>query len=322
MPDAVEPRRWGYWTQEKLRVLHEYLDAFTTTSTASRERVYLDAFAGLGEGADRLTGQRFEGSVRIALGIENPPFTRFRFFEIRQKADRLRHQLDEDFPGRDIRVYSGDCNQTIPQALADLQDLRWAPTFAFLDPDGMELAWETLAALAGHKRGYRRGVSKPEYKIEMWILFPSQGLIRILELKKEPTDRNAAQATRLFGTDAWRVTHRRRRAGEIDGRTAREEYVNLMRWRLEEVLGYQWTHPLEVKNLRGGPLYHMILATDNEAGTRIISDLYSKAALRIPQMREEILERLRTEERLRLFAAPIELPKRLYRYKPPTEPEA
>jgi three-Cys-motif partner protein len=108
------------------------------------ERVYLDAFAGSGEGMDRLTGETFEGSVRIALGIDDPAFTKLRFFEVPTKAERLRRQLAKEFPDRDLRVYGGDCNRTIPEALHDLRDMRWAPTFAFLDPDGMELAWETL----------------------------------------------------------------------------------------------------------------------------------------------------------------------------------
>jgi hypothetical protein len=40
----------------------------------------------------------------------------------------------------------------------------------------MELAWSTLEVLAGHKKGYRPKASdKPEYKVEMWMLFPNAG---------------------------------------------------------------------------------------------------------------------------------------------------
>jgi hypothetical protein len=89
----------------------------------------------------------------------------------------------------------------------------------------------------------------------------------------------------MFGTDGWRATYESRRAGEIDGATARAGYVNLMRWRLEQGLGYEWTHPLEIKNLKGNAIYHMILATDNPAGTNIMGDLYTEAVRRIPRMR-------------------------------------
>lgn len=45
-------------------------------------------------------------------------------------------------------------------------------------------------------------------------------------------------------------------------RTAGEEYVNLLRWRLQHVLGYKHTVAFDVKNVRGS-LYHLVFATDN-----------------------------------------------------------
>lgn len=320
MPER-RPRTWGYWTQAKLRILADYLAAFATASKGQPERVYLDGFAGEEFGTDRLTGERFEGSARIALDVPNPAFTRYLFFEKPALAAQLESRLSEEYPGRSISVYAGNCNETVPRALADLRGVRWAPTFVFLDPDGMELAWKTLAALADHKRGYRpMGSAKPEYKVEMWMLFPSQGLIRTLGLQAPLGDRDASRATLLFGNESWRPIHDLRRRNMIDGADARDEYVNLMRWRLQNDLEYRWTHPLEVKNLRGGPLYHMILATDSKAGTRIMSDLYGKAAKEIPQMRQEILERIRQPGQGKLFEPSEALPKHVYEYTPPHEP--
>jgi three-Cys-motif partner protein len=313
-------RTWGYWTQAKLKILAEYLSAFATAAKNQQERVYLDAFAGEGTGIDRLTGEQFEGSARIALEIPDPPFTRLSFFEIAsRRATALERQLVADYPRRDITVYRGDCNDAITKALADLQGVRWAPTFAFIDPDGMELAWTTLQHLAEHKLGYRRtGDRKREYKVEIWMLFPSGGLMRTLQLRGSVPDRDKSRATRLFGIDEWEAIHQLRRDNELSGAEARDEYVNLMRWRLEHVLGYRWTHPLEVKNLRGSPLYHMILATDNDAGTRIISNLYAKAASEIPRMRNEIVDRLRAQERL--FEVSTVSPSVTYEYEAPHGP--
>lgn len=81
----------------------------------------------------------------------------------------------------------------------------------------MEFEWRTLEALADHKRGYRAmSSSKPEYKVELWLLFPTQGLVRTLALdaaKLRPKDE--ARATALFGTDAWRwIYDQRRKEGE------------------------------------------------------------------------------------------------------------
>jgi three-Cys-motif partner protein len=131
--------------------------------------VYLDAFAGERSGLDRLTGEEFPGSARIAREAgAGAGITTFRYVELGQRAAEVKQSLRADYPGRDIKVYQGDCNTTILQALAELRALIWAPTFAFLDPDGMELAWDTIVALADHKRGYRSAASaKPEYKVEL-----------------------------------------------------------------------------------------------------------------------------------------------------------
>jgi three-Cys-motif partner protein len=313
-------RSWGFWTQAKLGVLEDYLDAFVVAASGASERVYLDAFAGEGTGLDRLTGEAFKGSARIALETNPPGFTRFRFFEKGQRASELEARLRSDYPDRDIAVYAGDCNEAIPRALEELEPLRWAPTFAFIDPDGMELSWSTLRALAAHKGGYRGGKSgKPEYKVELWMLFPSAGLMRTLALDEEklkPTDE--ARATRLFGEESWRPIYARRLKGRLSGSDVREEYVNLMRWRIQRDLDYRWTHPLELKNTRGIPLYHMIFATDNEAGTRIMEHLYASAAAEIPAMQKEAADRAIGQQVLDLGLEPP--PRAGYRYEPPWEP--
>lgn len=313
-------RSWGYWTRAKLEMLAEYAGAFVTASKNQPERLYLDAFAGDGRGVDRVTGSEFPGSPRIALDAgEGEGFTRLRFFELESKAAELESKLRNDYPGRDIKVYGGDCNTTIPRALAELRQLKWAPTFAFVDPDGMELAWETVVAMADHKRGYRAATSsKPEFKVELWMLFPTQGIVRTLALeegKLSPKDQD--RATRLFGTDRWQRIYELRVSNEIDAAEAREEYVNLMRWRLEHDLGYRYTHPFELKNTRGGTLYHMIFATDNDAGTRIMENIYGHAAERVPEMRQEARDRMRGQLALDVGAG---AQTEGYGYEPPWEP--
>lgn len=155
------------------------------------------------------------------------------------------------------QVLEGECNTTIPAALAELRSLNWAPTFAFLDPDGMELAGETIAALAEYKRGYRAaGSLNPEYKIELWMLFPTSGIVRTLALEEEKVSiADEARATRLFGTDRGRPIYELRVAGAITGGDAREEYVNLDHPRTRSSRGWSSHHPKDVTPCRrAGPL--------------------------------------------------------------------
>lgn len=137
-------RTWGPWSYYKLQILGNYLRAFATASKSSIHRVYLDAFAGEGVGINRLTGEEFRGSARIALDV-TPPFTHLRYFELdRQRATRLADELQTAYPDRDIRVYADDCNVAIRQALADLRPVRRGAAFAFLDPDGQQLHFDTV----------------------------------------------------------------------------------------------------------------------------------------------------------------------------------
>jgi three-Cys-motif partner protein len=318
---ARDGRSWGYWTQAKLAILADYLPAFLRASAGkASEYVYLDAFAGEGR-VDRLTGEEFNGSARIALDADAAGgFTRLRYFERASKARELEDQLSAEYPERDIKVYGGDCNTELPKALAALHELRWAPTFAFIDPDGMEFAWRTLEQVADHKRGYRPvGSTKPEYKVEMWLLFPTQGLIRTLALSPEKLLPEHKQgATRLFGTGAWRAIYERRLDGTFNAAEAREEYVNLMRWRLSTDLGYAKTHPFELKNTLGRTIYHMVFATDNNAGDRIMADLYTKTAKAMPAMQQEARDRQKGQATLEL--GEVNYVNATYEYEPPWEP--
>jgi len=71
----------------------------------------------------------------------------------------------------------------------------------------------------------------------------------------------------MYGTNQWREICQARVSGVLEPGVARGEYVNLMRWRLQHALGYKRTHPLEIFNQRGRSIYHMIFATDHDAGT-------------------------------------------------------
>lgn len=97
----------------------------------------------------------------------------------------------------------------------------------------------------------------------------------------------AALATDMYGTEDWRHIYRARQSNNTEPSEARSEYVNLMRWGLEKVLGYRWTHALEVCNEQGRPIYHLIFATDSAAGNDITVYLYDRALKAFPRMRKQ-----------------------------------
>jgi len=306
---VTSPRLWGFWTQGKLDMLRDYLPAFTIAAKNKARGVttYLDLFAGQSENVARETGESIEGSPEMALRCD-PPFTYLRLFELEHAIDLSKH-LGTLFPGRDVDVIEGDCNEKLGAILEAGNLPRWAPTFAFIDPTGPDCWWSTLEQLASFKEGSR-------YKTELWMLFPVDMFTRFLRIDGGTVqDAHATRITRLFGTDEWTAAYRARLAGELDASAARFEYVNLMRWRLEEILGYKWTHSFDVRNTRRR-LYSMIFATDNKAGNDIMSSIYSGAAKTFPEMAEEARQRRTAQQSL--FSFPAKTGR--YRHEPPLAP--
>ncbi len=320
-------RAWGYWTKGKLDILRRYLDAFTTaTKLKASETIYIDAFAGIPANRDRLTNEPLEGSAAIALSVDDPPFTKLRFFETKTNAPRLEAYLRRDYPGRDFQVFGGDCNELIPMELNRLQMFNWAPTFAFIDPNGMEAKWITLKALAQFKRGRK-------YKAELFLLFAPPMFSRVLPVDgREVRPSDAASIDQMYGTTDWRHIYLARLRNIIEPHRAREEYLNLMRWRLETDLRYRWTHAIEVRNERGQIIYYMIFATDNDAGDRIMRSVYAQAAEEFPKMREDARRiRIRLDNEFMgltsLFGdddhslwSPAQPGERFYDHSPPSKP--
>lgn len=317
-----EDRTWGYWTEQKLAMLTDYLSAFTTASKTPGKTLYLDLFAGDTRNLSRTTGKPIDGSPRVALKTV-PAFDKVVLFELPDQAGRLRAEVDADFPGRDVAVVAGDCNKTISNALASLSDFAWAPSFALVDQYTAEVHWTTLRALSTFRRS-RRG-----FRTELWLLFAPSMISRGLASgKEEAIEDFTARVDALFGSTDWRVIHQARLDGVLTAEQRRDELVNLIRWRLENDLGYAATHAFAMFNVSGVPLYTMIFATSNPTGEKIMGHVYDKAARLRPQMQAEAAAKRRSAREaqagtLSLFDIdPVQraTDAPLYRHFPPTPP--
>ena len=290
----MSPRRgWDWWSEAKLQVLADYLRGFTRAVRGrSREAIYLDLFAGSYDNDRRHGTGTFPGSAQIALET-TPEFTRLALFELPGPAESLRADIAAARPGDDRwQVIDGDCNLTLPGALARLDPVRWAPTFAFLDPRGLQVAWDTVERLADWRRDKRT-------KVELWILMPEPALARVLGLRGVKGRRSAQRLDRLFGSHDWLPIHQARRSGSLSADAMRAEFVNLYRWRLEKVVGYRTTHALQIVNTAGHPVYTLVFATDSAPGDAIMGHLYgSTATTTIPEMhaRAQVARKHRRED--------------------------
>lgn len=282
-----EPRAWGYWTEVKLDALSAYLQKFNTASQRAPTTIYLDLFAG------GVINRRRDDPDRYFLGstvraIETVPrFSRLFFFELDNAALDLNRELRRRYADdRRWSVTPGDCNHTVGRVLDDLrrQGLDWSPTFAFVDPDGLDVSWSTLERIAHFKH------SKARTKAEMWILFSHSAIPRLDGHDSALGTSLSDRATIFFGTDMWRAIADRRRNDEFSAEHARRLYIALFRRRLEERLGYATTLTLDLGNENGTPIYTMVFATDHSAGTRIMTSVLKRARDQTVEYRDQTRE--------------------------------
>src|SRR5665213_2916121 len=148
-------REWHSWSVWKSEILFAvYLAEFVKAGKRSQHRVFIDCFAGSNDNVEIGTGRELPGSPRIALGV-SPQFTHLLFFELPERATQLATSLTSEFPGRNLKVVSGDCNLSLEDGLEWIRgqgNSKSGPhlgqTLAFLDPDSLELEWETVVKLA------------------------------------------------------------------------------------------------------------------------------------------------------------------------------
>lgn len=281
-------REWSYWTRNKLTILSDYLPVFTRAASTKvpRGTLYLDLMAGEPVNVARETGDQFDGSARIAIGCK-PPFGKVVLFEKHpSKAAALLADIEERFPG-DARaqVVVGDCNSAVASILRGLraEGWDWAPTFVFLDQQVAEIAWSTLHSLST----FRRTQTKTKAKAELWMLLSPTMFNRSIGSRSNPNESSMAAVTRMFGTDDWLRIYRAQEVGVISAEEARRQWTNLMRWRLQNRLGYRYTESILMRMPQGPEIYEMVFATDHPVGDKVMTYLYRKAAEREPKLMAE-----------------------------------
>lgn len=282
-------RAWSYWSRNKLGILQDYLPAFTRACKKYPTKAYVDLMAGNIVNTSRETGEEFDGSPLIALKTD-PPFSHLIFGELPDKARPLADYLSENFPEKNPKVVPGDCNQTIDTILGHLADVRSSPMFFFIDQHATEIKWETLTKIAKFRRS-RHG------KAEMWILTSPALTARATAPLATNSADQIQQTTDFYGTEDWKRVYAARDGGLIDGGQARVELINLLRFRLENVLGYKHTLFIPMKMTNGIDIYNMVFATDHYVGDKIMRHCYISAAEREPRMKAEATWLLQEQKR-------------------------
>lgn len=250
------------WTPEKLDYLARYLVMFTTSMRERPWRAlnYIDLFAGPGK-CQEDNGNVSLGSPLLALTTQKP-FDNYFFVDWDPTNIQTLQQRCQPSPYADrIQYFPEDCNVAVHHIAEKIQCLdscylqgQWSClNLAFLDPEGLEVQWETVKALA-------------QLRTDLIIHYSQMGLERYMPIAFDNLEETIVD--RFFGSRDWRVIYQ-----ELRGKTGLHRQLidfykqNLQRLGYVEIKddGENWTEPL-MRNTKNAPLYRLLFASKHPLG--------------------------------------------------------
>lgn len=278
--DGLPMRPSGLWARDKLQILAHYIATSTVAMKNKpwRRRFFVDLQAGPGKNC--LVGKNkecptenpsvFLGSPLLAL-TQGAGFTDYFFVEWdAQLCEALKTRCAPLKDQYRIEIFNDDCNVAVDKIVKHINLVDRDPysktywtslTLAFLDPEGLELHWDTVVKLAN-------------LRTDLLINFSIQGLKRNAK-KFMNAESGSTEIDRFFGTTAWREI-----PFKPSGKTPGHEWIEYYQSRLTQ-LGYKWGTAISVKNRKQAELYRLIFASKHELGI----EFWEKARTNAPQMR-------------------------------------
>ena len=273
----------GDWTIEKLEILGDYLDAYTSVflNYPGITLTFVDGFAGTG--TVKLKSGRYKdlcipGSARRAMDIENRPFDRILLIESNSRKAEMLSNIPDPLmglsdPSHDRKtVLRADANIAVQDYCNNMEGHERA--VIFLDPYGMQVNWSTVAAIAD--TGY----------CDMFLLFPIPHRPMTRADRPDPSSRRGQRLTAFFG-DQWWYTEPYELAGqgtlalgEEDRSTSREQYqrssgvdqiVGLYERKLRQAFsrGKVTQVRRRFRNTKSAPMFEYFFAASNPRGAKI-----------------------------------------------------
>lgn len=259
--DGLPLRQSGQWALAKLDYLRRYIDVFETAMRSKwKTRTYIDLLAGPGKIQVRNTETVALGSPLLALTVKHP-FTGYFFVDADPtNASALRSRCDASSLKDRVQISTGDCNVVIDEIVSELKKSEAnSLNLAFLDPEGLELQWSTVAKLASIR------------KMDLVINYPEGGLNRMMPKAVDIPDETAVD--RYFGTAQWRDIYQQWQVlghGSVHG-----QLIDLYRDQLKQI-GYVeirrsdevGDEPLMRNTQKRAPLYRLLFASKHPLGEK------------------------------------------------------
>ncbi|MFN8455984.1 MAG: three-Cys-motif partner protein TcmP [Anaerolineae bacterium] len=265
--DGLPARNFGPWVAEKLHYLKRYIDMFETSMRSKpwRRRIYIDLFAGSGKCYVDENREYYLGSPLLALTAKYP-FTDCFFVDASpENIATLQERGSTSAVSVNIQYLVGDSNNKVKEIVSQIAEIdqqfipgQWTSlNLAFLDPDGLELEWNAVAALAQVQ------------KMDLIIHYSQNGITRNLEQCFNSEEETVID--RFFGDREWRKIYRDHQNKLIQTGIHRQ-LIDHYKSRLQ-ALGYvdvrdteDGFEPLIRNTKRKAPLYRLLFASKHKLG--------------------------------------------------------
>lgn len=246
------------WTQNKARFIARYLKTFTFVT---KHGTYIDAFAG----PQHIDSKDSSWAAKLVLENEPKWLRNFYFFDQCPDQIAFLKSLKENHfkenpnisKSRSIRIMEGDCNDKLPKFLESNSIRNKEATFCLFDQRSTECAWDTVKAVAEHKK--RSGTNKIEI-----FYFLAQGWIdRAIKSWQNGAEE---RCIRWWGNpdvmDFLKLTSHER------GRHLAERFKN--------ELGYRFSYPFPIQKWgeTGAIMFWMVHASDHERAPDLMVQAY------------------------------------------------
>jgi len=255
--DLLPMRSAGEWAAIKLDYLARYINVFETAMRGKWSiRNYIDLMAGPGKNRIRETDAVLLGSPLLALTTKYA-FTGYFFADLSDENTTALDKRCSASPFYDrVHIHPCDCNEIVREIVAQLKrDDRNSLNLAFLDPEGFELEWQTIAQLATVRR------------MDLIINYPQGGLNRQMALSFQSNEETIVD--RFFGDPEWRTIFAKHPNKE---NFVHRELMDHYKQKLQR-LGYPdvrrddetGDEPL-IRNSKNAPLYRLLFASKSKLG--------------------------------------------------------
>ncbi len=245
--------RFPLWTQNKARLIQEYLRLF---EYITHHGTYIDGFA-----APQERAHPEMWAANLVLQMEPKWFREFWLCDIDLTGTARLSELKSlhEGPRRRVEVIQGDFNEAVYQILNAGTIKETTATFALIDQRTFECEWRTVVALSRHKA---------RTKIELFYFFPSGWIDRSLAALRAPA--TIEKVVRWWGRDDW---------SNLRGMDGTLRAMSVAK-RFEDELGYgrATVYPIHSERRRGRVMYHMIHATDHIEASPLMIRAYRKVS--------------------------------------------